>query len=220
MTEWQGFYSTAQVSRLASIPLRTLYSWKARGIIKPSVHITNEHGQVVDEGYSYADLAIIKLMRALRVGHLNLRSVATSLRHLFQRLGPPTSSKWSEAHVYILNKQVFAYRPDEWDTTEATRLGQRAEMRVLGELTEEEGGIMVPKDFGEYIEINPKVMEGQPVIKDTRVPTAVIAMLYKEGTTISELVELYRPTTQIHVIKAIEYEDLLDEALARTQTKA
>ena len=33
MGAWQGFYSTAQVSRLAGVPKRTLYHWKARGII-------------------------------------------------------------------------------------------------------------------------------------------------------------------------------------------
>ena len=60
MAEWQGFYSTTQVSWLAGVPKRTLYDWKARGIIAPSVQIIGMDGRE-DEGYSYADLAIIKV---------------------------------------------------------------------------------------------------------------------------------------------------------------
>jgi DNA-binding transcriptional MerR regulator len=75
MGAWQGFYSTAQVSRLAGVPKRTLYHCKARGIITPSIQIVGAGGQR-DEGYSYADLAIAKLLRGLRNKQLNLRSIA------------------------------------------------------------------------------------------------------------------------------------------------
>ena len=97
MSEWHGFYSTAQISRLAGIPRRTLYDWRARGIIAPSVQVIG-FGGLQEEGYSYADLAIIKLMRGLRNKQLNLRSVARTLRHLHARFGPPTSPGWQRAH--------------------------------------------------------------------------------------------------------------------------
>ena len=216
MADWQGFYSTAQVSRIARVPLQTLYAWKRKGIIRPSVHVVDEHGKVVDEGYSYADLAIIKLMRGLRTKELNLRSVVIALRHLFDRLGPFNSPEWADAHLYVVGKEVFAQKPDDWKTTVATSHGQKVETRVIGELVEEEGRILVPKDFGQYIEINPRIMEGQPVVRDSRVPTAVIAMLHRQGTPISELVELYSPLTRVQILKAIEYERGLDVSLAGT----
>ena len=65
MTGWQGFYSSSQVSRLAGVPLRTLYNWRSKGIIAPSVQVIGQ-GVKVEEGYSYADLAIAKLLRGLR----------------------------------------------------------------------------------------------------------------------------------------------------------
>ena len=40
--------------------MSTLYSWKKRGVIAPSVEVVDKDGYVVDEGYSYADLTIIK----------------------------------------------------------------------------------------------------------------------------------------------------------------
>ena len=216
MADWQGFYSTAQVSRIVRVPRRTLYEWKRKGIVSPSVHILDEHGKPVDEGYSYADLAIIKLMRGLRTKELNLRSVAIALRHLFDRLGPFNTPAWTNAHLYVVGKEVFAQKPDDWETTVATSHGQKVETRVIGELVEEEGRILVPKDFGQYIEINPRIMEGQPVIRDSRVPTAMIAALHHQGTSISELVELYKPLTRVQIRKAIEYERGLDTSLAGT----
>ncbi len=217
MTEWQGFYSTSQISRLSGVPKRTLYDWKARGVIAPSVHLI-EAGLVVDDGYSYADLAIIKLMRALRNRQLNLGSVAKALRHLYDRLGPPTSQGWQNAHVYIIDKEVFAQKPDEWDSTVATRGGQKAMSRVIGDLFEEEAAILIPEDYAAYVEIDLNVMSGQPVIRNTRVPTSTIVDMYHEGVSIGELEILYEPIPKETIEKAIDFEEDLDQALAAPAT--
>ncbi len=212
MSDWEGFYSTAQVSRLAGVPRSTLYQWKKQGIIIPSVRVM-DNDQVVDEGYSYSDLAIIKLLKALRNRRLSLRSVVKSLRHLYSRFGPPNTSGWNNPHVYVQGKEVFAQRPDDWDTTTATKYGQRAEMKVLGELFEEDGSILIPKDFSDYIVIDVNVMEGSPVIRDTRVPTYMLAMLSEQGMTIEELAEHYSPIPKIALQKAIDFEKDLDKKL-------
>ena len=131
MTRWQGFYSTSQVSRLARVPLSTLYSWKARDIISPSVEVVDRDGYVVEEGYSYADLTIIRIMRALREDRLDLTSVGIALRHMFERLGPP-SEGWSDANVYLVGNKIFAEKLDEWQTTSATGFGQKVILVCLG----------------------------------------------------------------------------------------
>ncbi len=218
-TQWQGFYSTRQVSRLARVPLRTLYDWKTRGVIAPSVRVIDAKGGT-EEGYSYADLAIIKLLRALRIKQLNIRSIVVALRHLYNRFGSPNAPDWINAHVYILGKNVFAQKPDNWDTTLATRHGQRAEMRVLGELFEEEAALLVPKTFSEYVEINLDVMEGQPVIKNTRIPTFMIAIMSEQGTQVDELAELYSPVAVKAIEGALAFEKSLNEALTKTTAQA
>jgi len=221
MAKWQGFYSIAQVSRLAGIPERTLYDWKSRGIIKPSVQVIRE-GQIADDGYSYADLTIIKIMRALREDRLDLKSVSVALRHLFERLGPP-SKGWAESNVYIVGNKVFAEKPDEWDITAATQFGQKAEPILFGDLfkelraAEEAGSILVPQEFARFVEVNPDVMNGEPVIKDTRVPTSMIAMLISKGRSIDHLVTLYRPIPKEFIEKAVEYERFLDSTSYKTR---
>jgi uncharacterized protein (DUF433 family)/DNA-binding transcriptional MerR regulator len=216
--EWQGFYSTTQVSRIAQVPLRTLYDWKARGIIKPSVLVMDNNLLVLD-GYSYADLAIIKILRALREDQIDLSSAGVALRHLWERLGPP-SRGWADAHVYLVGKRIYAEKKDEWETTAATQFGQKVETRVFGELfqelkkQEEEGSILVPTDFRTFVEIDPKVMGGQPVVRGTRVPTSILAMLKAQGKSLKELTRLYSPIPKGAIEKAIEYEDFLDKATA------
>jgi uncharacterized protein (DUF433 family)/DNA-binding transcriptional MerR regulator len=214
MPTWQGFYSTPQVARLAQIPLSTLYDWKSRGIIDPSVHVMDGENEVLD-GYSYADLTIIKILRALREDQLDLRSAGTALRHLWNRLGPP-SNGWSEAQVYIVGKRVYAVKQDEWEATDATQFGQKIEVRVLGDLSdifreqEEEGSLLIPKDYQEYVELDPEIMGGQPVVRGTRVPTSILAMLGQQGRSVTELARLYFPIPRGTIAKVIEYEAFLD----------
>ena len=216
--EYQGFYSTSQVARLTRIPVRTLYSWKERGIIKPSVFVMDNE-RIVEEGYSYADLSLIRMLRALRDDQLDLESAGIALRHLYERLGPP-SRGWVDANVYIIGKRIYAHKPDEWEITAATQFGQKVETRVFGELfeelreQEEEGSILVPRGFGAYVEINPKIMGGEPVVKGTRVPTAILAMLRAKGKTLADLARLYSPIPERTIAKAIEFENFLDAAVA------
>ena len=167
MDEWQGFYSTSQVSRLARIPRSTLYAWKAKNILKPSVRIM-EGDEVIEEGYSYADLTILRLSRAIRDNKLNMRSVCIALRHLIDRFGHPNQG-WFDVHVYIANNHVYAERVDGWEVTAADKGGQKVESRLFDDVfdilreMDEGGDILLPKGYSQCITINPGVMGGEPV---------------------------------------------------------
>ena len=221
MEGWQGFYSTSQVSRLARIPRRTLYGWRARNILKPSVQIISDD-QVVDEGYSYADLTILRLCRAIRDKKLDMRSVCIALRHLIERFGHPNQG-WSDVRVYIANNHVYAERLDQWDVTAADMGGQRVETRLFGEVfdiireMDENGDILLPKGFSQCISIQPGVMNGEPVIRNTRTPTASVATKFQKGTSINRLAELYHPISRQCIERAIEYEKYLNSPITATR---
>lgn len=218
MSEWQGFYSTVQVSRLARVPLRTLYDWKTRGIIAPSVRVMDK-GLLVLDGYSYADLTIIRILRALREDRIDLTSAGVALKHLLERLGPP-SHGWANAHVYLVGNRIYAKKEDQWDTTAATQFGQKVETRMFGDLFkdlkegEEEGSILVPAGLRSFVDIDPDVMGGQPVVRGTRVPTSILAMLKARGKSVLELARLYYPIPKKAIERAVEYEEYLNKALA------
>jgi uncharacterized protein (DUF433 family) len=187
----------------------------------PSVQIV-DGDEVIDEGYSYADLTIIRLIRAIRDKKLNLRSASIALRHLIDRFGSPDRG-WSEIHVYIVNNNVYADKLDEWEVTQATQYGQRVETRLFDDVfnilrdMDEDGDILLPPGFSQCIEINPKVMGGEPVIKNTRVPVAAIAAKYRKGSTIEHLVNLYTPISRLCIEKAIDYEEYLNSPVAKTR---
>ena len=221
MDEWQGFYSTSQVSRLARIPRSTLYAWKAKNILKPSVRILAED-EVIDEGYSYADLTILRLSRAIRDKKLNMRSVCIALRHLIDRFGHPNQG-WFGVRVYIANNHVYAERTDEWDVTAADKGGQKVESRLFDDVfdilreMDEDGDILLPKGFSQCITIKPGVMGGEPVIKNTRIPTACIATKFHQGTSIDRLVDLYQPVSRQCIERAIDYEEYLNAPIAEAR---
>lgn len=214
MTETQTLYSTSQVSRLARIPISTLYEWKKRGILRPSLYL-QEGQQVAYEGYSYADLTLARIIKALRDRHLDFDAASSALYHMYQRLGPPNRG-WANEKVYVISNRIYVDRPDQWNVTDATQLGQKVMETCFGDLfdelreMDEEASIIVPPQFRKYIQVNPNVMGGEPVIRDTRIPTATIVALFAEYGSVQKLAKLYRRIPEIKIEKAIEYERYLD----------
>ncbi len=177
------------------------------------------NGKVVEEGYSYADLTILRLSRAVRDKKLNMRSVCIALKHLIERLGYP-STGWADANVYIVNNHVYANMPsDTWDVTVADQGGQQVATMLFDDVfdilqgMEVGGDILLPRGVSKCVSINPRVMGGEPVIKDTRVPTAAIAKQRWNGTSIEDLVGLYYPITRECIECAIDYETFLNSPI-------
>ena len=217
MAHWQGFYSASQVARLAGVPPATLYDWRRRGIVRPSLQL-KEGDTVEEEGYSYADLTLIRILRALRERSLDFKEAGIALRHLYGRLGPPGQG-WANERVYVLGSKIYVDRPDEWEVTDATRFGQKLSP-LFGDLFEElrdlEDGasIVVPLQFRRDIQIDPDVMGGEPVIKGTRLTTSVVAIMLGKYKSIEKLVQLYKPIAREKLEQAVNYERFLDHTLA------
>ena len=216
MADYQGFYTVMHVARLTGIPTTTLYAWRGRGIIRPSLQVM-EGDKVTAEGYSYADLTLMRILKALRDKKLDFNSAGNVLRHLYRRLGPP-SKGWANEHVYVVEGHIFVERPDLWEIT--ADAGQKVSQVMFGDLFEdlrdlEEGAsLIVPTDFRRDIQIDPKVMGGEPVIRDTRLPTATVVTMLDKYKSIEKLAALYKPIPRARLEQAIEYERYLDKRIA------
>ena len=55
------------------------------------------------------------------------------------------------------------------------------------------------------IEINPKILGGKPVIKNTRIPVYVILQMLKDGATFKKILEEYPKLTEEDIKAALEY---------------
>ena len=220
--EWQGFYSTSQVARLARVPIATLYDWRKRGIISPSLK-SIENGLVADEGYSYSDLTLVRIIKAMRDQRLDFDSAAKALRHMYERLGPPDRG-WADEKVYVVGNSIYVNRPDVWEITDATALGQKVFECCFGELfdelreMDEEASIIVPVQYRKYVQVKPNIMGGEPIVRDTRIPTATLIALFAQHGR-EKLKKLYWCIPSEKIDKAIEYEQYLDSRQIEKDTE-
>lgn len=222
-TTWTGFYTATEAARLARVPRRTFSSWQKRGFAVPSLE-TNEGSH----GYSYADVTILRLLRAIREQHVDFRSAGIAFRHLYDRLGPP-SAGWEQAIVEIRGREVFVYIADDWDVTEATRGGQQVETRLFSEAFSEladelavgEGeSFLVPPQFRDAVTIDPTIRGGEPVVRGTRIPTALLAVLANTGNTARRIARMYGTLTEKTTQIVLDYERYLDGQSSTTRAPA
>ena len=71
----------------------------------------------------------------------------------------------------------------------------------------------MPKDYSSAVEIDPNIMNGEPVVRKTRITTSVLFLKFVKGKTIDELAKLFKLNQDI-VKKVIEYEQFLSTPIA------
>ena len=62
-----------------------------------------------------------------------------------------------------------------------------------------------PMTITDRIEINPKVMMGKPVVRNTRIPVELILRKISEGATEEDLMEAYPKLTRVDIHAAVGY---------------
>ena len=60
-------------------------------------------------------------------------------------------------------------------------------------------------NYSDYIESNPKIMLGKPVIKGTRLTVELIIQKLSQGATHSQLIDAYPSLTEDDIFAALAY---------------
>ncbi|WP_396175927.1 DUF433 domain-containing protein [Flavobacterium sp.] len=64
----------------------------------------------------------------------------------------------------------------------------------------------------EFIEINPKIMLGKPVIKGTRITVEHIISMLAQGISIDEILQEYQGLTKQEILACLQYaENILEK---------
>lgn len=79
---------------------------------------------------------------------------------------------------------------------------RRARQHILNKLADT---IKAESDVADRIEINPRVMQGKPVIRGTRVPVELLLRKLSEGATIEDLLDVYPRLSAGDIRAALTY---------------
>jgi uncharacterized protein (DUF433 family) len=204
-----GYYTAAEVGRLAGVSPRRVGRWAREGIILPSVSAKRPHI------YSYADAGEAILAHYLVTEGKKPREIKEIVHLLRERYGPwPLSTaplehdgsllviKDPERGVYVSLDQ-----PDN-DVIGATLLNLKAIRDSLGR-----GGWVALKHPRQHVEVDPDRHSGEPVIRGRRIPTILVAHLARADGGREILREDY-DLSDDEIDDAVGYEEDIASAIA------
>ena len=210
-----GFYTSAQASRIALIPHWTLTNWRHNGIIIPTVTWVDEfHKEHV--GHTFDTVIFMRLLRLLRDKGISLYNAVTAMQQLKQRFGYPSKS-WSRAKLFVYGKHIYVYEDrdrDKWGVTEITRYNQRVAEFVFGDefvlLKQRADALLIPERFINYVEIDPVIQNGLPIVLGTKILTSAIHELSIQGYRPNDIQQMYPFIPESRIEGVEDYEKFLD----------
>ena len=212
----KGFYTISEAARLARVPLGTLRYWRKECILLETIEWEDEEEER-EIGYTFDTLVYMRLLRMLRDNDVSLRKAVEGVSSLTGRFGPPGPA-WEQARLFVFGSDLYVHAKDEWETTVATRSGQRSVDALFGDefqrLRDRADALLVPREFQRRVEIDPAKRNGHPVMVGTTVPTSLVYEMEKAGYNVSEIHREY-PFLPLASVKAAQrFEHYLDLHIA------
>jgi uncharacterized protein (DUF433 family) len=211
-----GFYTSVQASRIACVPEWTLGNWRRNGIIIPTVKWIDEVGKE-HPGHSFETVVFMRLLRLLREKNVSLYKAVDAMQQLKRRFGSP-SRRWADAKIFVDSRDAYVYEEkdkDRWGTTVATRYNQRVADFILGEefvlLKERADALLIPSQFMGYVEIDPAIQNGLPIVLETKILTSTVHDLNSQGYQAEDIHNMYPFIPETRIVGVEEYETFLDK---------
>lgn len=211
-----GFYASSEASRIALVPRWTLDNWKHNGIIIPTVKWVDESNKE-HLGHTFETVVFIRLLRLLREKNISLYKAVKAVQQLKKRFGTP-GKRWASAKIFADREDVYVYEDkdrDTWGVTVATRYNQKIAEFIFGEefirLKERADALLIPSQFMDFVEIDPSIQNGLPIVLDTSILTRIIHDLSSQGYKYTDIHRMYPFIQDNKIIGAEGYETYLDK---------
>lgn len=200
----KGLYSPKVAARVAKIRYQNFQAWEKANLLHPAFQV--EIGKRTENVYSYYDLLLIRLIRRLRDKGFRTKTIKKTLDVIATMSGGDPYG-WTRATICVDVDLIVAFLPEkpEWNPIAASKGPQKMEVVFFPELIEELKRELVPERF-RYVEIDPEVLAGTPVIKGTRIPTSIVHLLKQEG---QDPKEVYPDLANEQIEDAEAYEEFL-----------
>jgi len=212
-----GFYTPKEAARIALVPDWTLSNWKRNGIIIPTVKWTDELNKE-HPGHTFETVVFMRLIRLLREKHhISLFKSVNTIQQLKKRFGSP-NKRWANAKIFVDKEDVYVYEDsdkDKWGVTVATRYNQRIADIIFGDeftrLKDRADALLIPSYFMNYVEIDPSIQNGLPIVLGTKILTSEIHNLSSQAYKPLDIYRMYPFIPEQTIVGTEEYEKFLDK---------
>ena len=198
-----GLYSPNVAARVARINYQRFQAWA-------KAHLLHRTTKGKESLYSYHDLPLIRLIMRLRDRGFSTREIKKALDTIADMSGGDRDA-WLQAAIYVEPHLIVVVLRDRqaWSPVAASKGPQKMALVFFPELREELERELVPPQRFRYIQIDPQVLGGAPVIKETRIPTRAISLLKESG---EDPQRAYPHLTAEQIADALAYEEFLEAA--------
>ena len=203
-----GLYSPRVAARVARIRPQSFQAWAKANLLQPlRVAKGEERGGAV---YTYKDLLLIRLIVRLRAEGIRPRNIRIALDTIASVSGGDRDA-WMRARLLVTSGLVVVVFPDttEWNPMAASEGTQKMAEVFFPELIEQLKEELVPPIQFPFIEVDPQVLGGAPVVKGTRVSTRAVVSIEDSG---QDPLEAYPDLSKEQVANAKAYEEFLKAA--------
>ncbi len=201
-----GLYSPRVAARIARIKYQHFQAWAKANLLHPSKLRTAKNTESI---YSYTDLLLIRLVVRLKEKGFRTSQIKKALDTIAM-MSNNDPNAWMRATTYVDTNLIVAMINDrtDWNPIAASKGPQKMALVFFPELAEELKKELVLERF-KYIEIDPEVRAGAPVIKGTRITTTDVILTKQSG---QDPTRIYPELTHEQVQDAVDYERFLEAA--------
>lgn len=202
-----GAYSPSVAARVARIKYQNFQAWAKANLLRPTTVALDKKNENV---YSYKDLLLIRLIVRLREQGIRPKQIKAALDTIALLSGGDKDA-WMKATIMVTGGVVAVVLPEkpEWNPVAASQGPQKMAVVFFPELIEELQAELVPPEQFPYIEVDPEVLGGAPVVKGTRISTKAIVSVKESG---QDPHEAYSELTDEQIENAEAYEEFLAAA--------
>ncbi len=200
----RGLYSPKVAAHIAQIKYQNFQAWSKANLLHPVFEIPK--GKRHENIYTYYDLLLLRLIKRLRDKQFKTKTIKKALDTIYLMSGKDPYA-WTRATIVVDSDIIVAILPDkpDWNPIAASKGEQKMEVVFFPELMEELKRELIPNRF-QYVEIDPNILGGIPVIKGTRIPTNIIHEMIEEDINPADA---YPDLTSEEINDANEYEEYL-----------
>jgi DNA-binding transcriptional MerR regulator/uncharacterized protein (DUF433 family) len=206
---WRGVYDSHRAAALSGVPERTLTRWAATGLFPPSIS-----PEPRTRYWSWFDLLALRTIDWLRKLPDDVRLRRVTIPKIRQALEDLEARGLARARLHDTvvrthSGDLFFEIGDALVRADPSRQGAMPGVLPLVRPYKSGPDLLEPRPL---IRIIPGKLHGEPHLLDSRIPTAAIFALNRQGFSVPEIARMYPDADQRALGQAIELEESLSSA--------